>query len=183
MNSNIGFCVWFTGLSASGKSTIADALKIELEKHRDCIQILDGDVVRQGLTNDLGFSKEDRDKNISRVSYVAKLLAENKVGVLCSFISPYQLARQKAKGMIPNFIEVYLDVPLDVCERRDPKGLYRKARIGEITGFTGIDDPYEIPLNPDIELKTNQLSVDQSVKVLENYLFEHNLLKENRRSF
>jgi adenylylsulfate kinase len=171
-----GFTLWLTGLSGAGKTTIALALESELRARGVRVERLDGDTVREGLTRDLGFSKEDRDKNIERVTFVAKLLSRNGVGVIASFISPYREARNKVRSETTNFIEVYVAAPLDVCESRDVKGLYAKARAGVLKAFTGIDDPYEEPENPEITLHTDQETVDQSVARLLGYLEQHNYI-------
>jgi adenylylsulfate kinase len=167
---NQGFTLWLTGLSGAGKTTIA----VELEKRlRDAgarIERLDGDTVREGLTRDLGFSKEDRDKNIERVTFVAKLLSRNGVGVILSFISPYREARDKARQETTNFIEVFVNAPLQTCIDRDVKGMYAKAIAGEIKQFTGISDPYEEPLNPELVVKTNEQTLDESVNQILAYL-------------
>jgi adenylylsulfate kinase len=162
-----GVTVWFTGLSGAGKTTISRAVEKELKSYSYNVEILDGDVVRQNLTKGLGFSKEDRDENIRRVGFVAGLLTRNQVIVLVSAISPYQEIRQEVRERIGNFVEVYVNAPLEVCEQRDVKGLYKKARAGEIKNFTGIDDPYEPPLNPEVECRTDLESLEESVdKVL-----------------
>jgi len=148
-----GCCVWFTGLPCSGKTTVADLVAEELKRRGLRVERLDGDIVRQSLTRDLGFSKEDRDKNIERVTFVAKLLSRNGVAVLVSFVSPYIAARDNARKETTNFVEVFVDCPVEVCERRDVKGMYKKARAGEIKDFTGVDDPYEPPPHPEIVLK------------------------------
>ncbi|MEG5062063.1 adenylyl-sulfate kinase [Microcoleus sp. B3-A4] len=159
-----GFILWFTGLSGSGKTTITKALEPEL-KARGCkVEILDGDVVRTNLSKGLGFSQEDRDTNIRRIGFVAHLLSRNGVAVMTAAISPYRSIRDEIRAMEPNFVEVYITAPLEVCEGRDVKGLYAKARAGEIKGFTGIDDPYEEPLNPEIICYTERESVEESVK-------------------
>lgn len=163
----IGVTVWFTGLSGAGKTTISRSVENELRSYGYKVEVLDGDVVRQNLTKGLGFSKEDRDENIRRVGFVAELLTRNQVAVLVSAISPYQEIREEVRQKIGNFMEVYVNAPLEICEQRDVKGLYRKARAGEIKNFTGIDDPYEPPLNPDVECRTDLESVEESVsKVL-----------------
>ena len=145
-----GFILWFTGLSGSGKTTITKALEPEL-KVRGCkVEILDGDVVRTNLSKGLGFSQEDRNTNIRRIGFVAHLLSRNGVVAMTAAISPYRAIRDEIRAMEPNFVEVYVTAPLEVCEGRDVKGLYAKARAGEIKGFTGIDDPYEEPVNPEI---------------------------------
>ncbi|MEG4226489.1 adenylyl-sulfate kinase [Microcoleus sp. N9_B2] len=159
-----GFILWFTGLSGSGKTTITKALEPEL-KARGCkVEILDGDVVRTNLSKGLGFSQEDRDTNIRRIGFVAHLLSRNGVVAMTAAISPYRAIRDEIRAMEPNFVEVYITAPLEVCEGRDVKGLYAKARAGEIKGFTGIDDPYEEPLNPEIICYTERESVEESVK-------------------
>ena len=159
-----GFILWFTGLSGSGKTTITKALEPEL-KARGCkVEILDGDVVRTNLSKGLGFSQEDRDTNIRRIGFVAHLLSRNGVVAMTAAISPYRAIRDEIREMEPNFVEVYVRAPLEVCEGRDVKGLYAKARAGEIKGFTGIDDPYEEPVNPEIICYTERESVEESVK-------------------
>lgn len=163
-----GVTVWFTGLSGAGKSTISWAVDKKLRESGCQVELLDGDVVRQNLTKDLGFSKEDRDENIRRIGFVAHLLTRNNVIVLVSAISPYREIREEVRQRIGNFVEVYVNAPLVVCEERDVKGLYKKARAGQIPHFTGIDDPYEPPLNPTLECRTDLESLDESVnKVLQ----------------
>ncbi|MGB3265493.1 MAG: adenylyl-sulfate kinase [Microcoleus sp.] len=159
-----GFILWFTGLSGSGKTTISEALEPELKRRGCKVEILDGDVVRTNLSKGLGFSQEDRDTNIRRIGFVAHLLSRNGVAAMTAAISPYKAVRDEIRAMEPNFVEVYVKAPLAVCENRDVKGLYAKARAGEIKGFTGIDDPYEEPLNPEIICYTEQESVGESVK-------------------
>lgn len=165
-----GSVIWFTGLSGAGKTTIA----IELEKqlyHKELItQILDGDLVRAGINNNLGFSNEDRIENIRRIAEVAKLFVNSGIITICCFVSPTEEIRTLARTIIgkDDFIEVFVNTSFDVCEKRDVKGLYAKARKGEIKDFTGIDAPYEVPVNPEIELKTNDLSVEESVKKILN---------------
>ncbi|MGL5060313.1 MAG: adenylyl-sulfate kinase [Microcoleus sp.] len=159
-----GFILWFTGLSGSGKTTISNALEPEL-KARGCkVEILDGDVVRTHLSKGLGFSKEDRDTNIRRIGFVAHLLSRNGVVAIAAAISPYRAIRDEIRAMEPNFVEIYVTAPLATCEARDVKGLYAKARAGEIKGFTGIDDPYEEPLQPEIICDTTSETVAESVK-------------------
>lgn len=178
-----GFVVWFTGLSASGKTTLAKAIEAELlARGLPYIQRLDGDVVRQDLTRDLGFSKEDRDENIRRVTFVAELLSKNGVATTCSFISPYRKARANARARCHNFIEVYTYCPLETLIERDPKGLYAKALAGEITGFTGIDDPYEEPENPDIVVHTGKETVAESTELILHYLEQQGLIPLSRQS-
>lgn len=158
-----GFILWFTGLSGSGKTTISKTLEPEL-KARGCkVEILDGDVVRTNLSKGLGFSKADRDTNILRIGFVANLLSRNGVVAITAAISPYQAIRDEVRALESNFVEVYVKAPLEVCEARDVKGMYAKARRGEIKGFTGIDDPYEEPLNPEIICETDQETVQESV--------------------
>ncbi|MFB2935874.1 adenylyl-sulfate kinase [Aerosakkonemataceae cyanobacterium BLCC-F154] len=158
-----GVTVWFTGLSGAGKTTISKAVEQELRERKYLVEVLDGDIVRQNLTKGLGFSKEDRDENIRRIGFVAHLLTRNGVIVLVSAISPYQEIRQEVKSKIGDFIEVFVNAPLEVCEQRDVKGLYKKARSGEIKHFTGIDDPYEIPSDPDVECCTDLETETESV--------------------
>ncbi len=158
-----GVTVWLTGLSGAGKSTITDALEIEL-RNRGCkLEVLDGDIVRTNLTKGLGFSKEDRDTNIRRIGFVSHLLTRNGVIVLVSAISPYRSIREEVRASIGDFMEVYVSAPLEVCESRDVKGLYKRARSGEIKQFTGIDDPYEAPTNPEVNCETHKETLEESV--------------------
>lgn len=162
-----GLTVWFTGLSGAGKTTICQAVEKKLRTMQLKVEVLDGDVVRQNLTKGLGFSKEERDENIRRIGFVAHLLTRNDVIVLVSAISPYRNTREQVRQHIGDFIEVYVNAPLEVCEQRDVKGLYEKVRAGEIKHFTGIDDPYESPLCPEVECRTDQENIIESVtKVL-----------------
>ncbi|NWF70392.1 MAG: adenylyl-sulfate kinase [Chloroflexi bacterium] len=165
-----GFTLWLTGLSGAGKTTIAMQVEQTLRAQGMRIERLDGDTVRQGLTRDLGFSKEDRDKNIERVTFVAKLLSRNQVGVVAAFISPYRQARANVRAETTNFIEVYVNAPLDVCMTRDVKGMYKKALAGEIKNFTGVDDPYEAPENPELTLYTDRESIEESTAKVLDYL-------------
>jgi len=158
----VGFTLWFTGLPCSGKSTVADRVAELLKERRPYVERLDGDIVRKDLTRDLGFSKADRDENIRRVTFVAKLLSRNGVAVLVSFISPYRELRDRARRETTNFVEVYCRCPLEVCASRDIKGMYRKALRGEIKEFTGVSDPYEEPLAPELVLDTDRESVEES---------------------
>lgn len=176
MAEHKGFTLWFTGLSGAGKTTVAVALAKELQAHGMKVERLDGDVVRQGLTRDLGFSKEDRDKNIERVTFVAKLLSRNGVAVLAAFISPYRATRDMVRRETTNFIEVFVNAPLEVCVQRDVKGMYAKAFAGEIKDFTGVSDPYEEPLNPEITLNTHLETLEESVAKCLAYLQEHGYL-------
>lgn len=162
-----GVTLWLTGLSGGGKTTISQFLKKELQLQGYQVAVLDGDLVRQNLTKGLGFSKEDRDENVRRIGFVADLLTQHGVVVIVSAISPYRDVREEVRQRIGNFIEVYVNAPLEVCEQRDVKGLYKKVRAGEISHFTGINDPYEPPLCPDVECRTDRESVAQSAhKVL-----------------
>lgn len=158
-----GVTVWMTGLSGAGKSTITQALAQRLRDRSYKLEVLDGDIVRTNLTKGLGFSKEDRDTNIRRIGFVSHLLTRNGVIVLVSAISPYRAVRDEVRSQIGDFVEVYVSAPLDVCESRDVKGLYKRARAGEIKQFTGIDDPYEPPLTPEVNCETHTETVEQSV--------------------
>lgn len=174
MNKNKkGFVLWFTGLSGAGKSTIADGVFEVLKTNGIKIERLDGDVVRENLTKSLGFTKEDRDENIRRIGFVANLLSRNDVGVIASFISPYQKQREELQRNVNNYIEIYVNAPLDVCEERDPKGLYKKARKGEIKNFTGISDPYDEPQNPALELRTDRATPEECIQQAILYLEEN----------
>jgi bifunctional enzyme CysN/CysC len=168
--SGHGLVVWLTGLSSAGKSTLGEDLfdRLRVAGHR--VEMLDGDIVRQRLSKDLGFSKEDRDENIRRVGFVAELLAKNGVIVIVSAISPYRAVRDEVRTRIPGFFEVYVNAPIEVCEHRDVKGLYRKARAGQLRGFTGIDDPYEPPPHPEIECRTDLETVEESVQKILAYV-------------
>lgn len=174
------YVVWFTGLSGAGKSTLANALDQALYERGFHTFLLDGDNLRQGLNRDLGFSEADRTENIRRVGEVTKLFTEAGVIVLAAFISPFQSDRAFIKDCIgaDNVIEVYLDTPLAVCEQRDPKGLYQKAREGKIHGFTGIDSPYNVPENAEIVINTDLVSVHLSVKIILEYLVLFGILNE-----
>lgn len=173
-----GFVLWMTGLSGAGKTTIALILVEELKRLGMKIERLDGDVVRQSLTRDLGFSKEDRDKNIERVAFVAKLLSRNGVGCVCSFISPYQEVRDQVRAETTNFIEVFVDAPLDVVKERDVKGLYEKAIAGEIPNFTGISDPFEAPVAPEIHVRTDLQTAHESAQLILDYLHERGFVPQ-----
>jgi adenylyl-sulfate kinase len=165
-----GAVVWLTGLSGAGKSTIAQALERELFHRAMHTYVLDGDNVRHGLNSNLGFSPDDRVENIRRVSEVAKLMADAGTVVITAFISPYRMDRRRAREIAlegnAEFIEVFVDAPLEVCETRDPKNLYKKARAGEIRDFTGIDAPYEAPEDPEIVVRTDEQTVDESVAII-----------------
>ncbi|MBN1202831.1 MAG: bifunctional sulfate adenylyltransferase/adenylylsulfate kinase [Anaerolineae bacterium] len=174
-----GACIWFTGLSGSGKSTTADVLTTLLLEHGRQVTVLDGDVVRTHLSKGLGFSKEDRDINIRRIGFVASEIARHGGMVICAAISPYRATRSDVRNMVgsDHFVEVFVDTPLGVCEDRDTKGLYAKARRGEIKGFTGIDDPYEPPLNPEITLSTVEQTPEENANIILNYLIEQGFVK------
>lgn len=167
-----GVTIWFTGLSGAGKTTISTAVSEKLQSLGYNLEILDGDIVRQNLTKGLGFSKEDRDENIRRIGFVAHLLTRNNVIVIVSAISPYRQIREEVRQKIGDFIEVFVNAPLEVCEARDVKGLYKKARAGEIKGFTGIDDPYEPPANPEVVCRTDLEDLSESVDKVMNKLEE-----------
>lgn len=158
-----GFTLWLTGLSGAGKSTLTEALVAKLEERGRTLTILDGDEIRTHLSKGLSFSREDRDVNVLRVAYVAQQVVRHGGVAIAAVISPYAQTRAQAREMIGDFIEVFVDAPLPVVESRDVKGLYRKARAGEIKGFTGIDDPYEAPESPDVHLRTDQMSVAECV--------------------
>jgi adenylylsulfate kinase len=175
-----GFTLWFTGLSGAGKTTISQQVESKLREQGYKVEVLDGDIVRTNLTKGLGFSKEDRDENIRRIGFVSHLLTRNGVIVIVSAISPYKAIRQEVRERIGNFIEVYVNAPLNVCEDRDVKGLYKRARSGEIKGFTGIDDPYEPPVNPEIECRTDLEDLDESVNKVFKRLQELNYLPTNK---
>ncbi len=171
-NQHSGCVVWLTGLSAAGKSTIATELERELFSQNQHAYVLDGDNMRHGLCSDLGFSPEDRKENIRRIGEVAKLFAEAGFVCITAFISPYRSDRDLARRIVPEgkFIEVYLNVSIEVCEQRDPKGLYAKARAGQIKDFTGISAPYEPPLKPELELRTDKTQLADCVAAILNRL-------------
>lgn len=176
-----GVTVWFTGLSGAGKSTICQRVEQLLRDRGVKVEVLDGDIVRENLTKGLGFSKADRDENIRRIGFVSNLLTRNGVVVLVAAISPYREIRDEVRGRIGDFIEVYVNAPLAVCESRDVKGLYKRARAGEIKQFTGIDDPYEPPLRPEIECRTDLETVEESAANVVALLGAHNLIPTNGR--
>lgn len=166
--ANTGVTVWFTGLCGSGKTTLSRALAQHLTARGYDVEVLDADVMRQHVCKGLGYSKADRDENIRRIGFVAGLLTRHGVIVLVAAISPYREIRDEVRRNIGSFLEVYVNAPLEVCEQRDQKGLYRKARAGEIRGFTGLDDPYEPPLKPEVECRTHLESVEECLnKILE----------------
>jgi adenylylsulfate kinase len=174
-----GFTVWFTGLSGSGKSTIAELVAEELESRGVRWELLDGDVIRTNLSKGLGFSKEDRDTNILRIGWVAERLTYHGAAVLVSAISPYREARDKVRSQIDAFVEVYVSCPVEVCAQRDVKGLYERAFRGEITGFTGVDDPYEPPQNPEVVVETDRLTAEECRDMIVATLEELGYLPES----
>lgn len=176
MQQHQGVTVWFTGLSGAGKTTITKAFEEALRASHCKVEILDGDIIRENLTKGLGFSREDRDENIRRIAFVASLLTRNGVIVLVSAISPYRSTRDAARQTIGNFVEVFVNAPLAVCEERDVKGLYKKARSGEIKQFTGISDPYEAPEHPEVECRTDLETLDESVAKVMDYLMAQGYL-------
>ncbi len=159
-----GFTLWFTGLSGAGKTTIAEIVERELRRRFGRIEVLDGDIVRTNLSKGLGFSREDRNINVLRIGFVAHLLTRHGVGVIVSAISPYKEARDQVRRRIGDFIEVYVDCPVEVCAERDVKGLYKKAYAGEIKEFTGVSDPYEPPASPELTLRTNEEEPQESAR-------------------
>jgi sulfate adenylyltransferase len=173
-----GFCVWFTGLSAAGKSTTAEILTVLLQEYGKQVTLLDGDVVRNNLSRGLGFSKEDRDANIRRIGFVAAEIVKHQGTVVCAAVSPYRATRNDVRSLIgaERFVEVFVNTPIEECERRDVKGMYRKARLGELKNFTGIDDPYEQPLSPELELDTLTHSAEENAHLIIAYLKEHAFL-------
>ncbi len=162
MSSDKGFTLWFTGLSGAGKSTISEIVYQRLKDAGRRVELLDGDVVRTNLSKGLGFSREDRDTNIRRIGWVCELLSRNGVIAITAAISPYRATRDEIRSRIPNFIEVHVDCPLEVVASRDVKGLYRKAMAGEIPQFTGVSDPYEPPLNPEVRVDSSSETPEQS---------------------
>ncbi len=166
-----GIVLWFTGLSGSGKSTIANAVQKKLYDIGKLTYLLDGDNLRHGLNGDLGFSDSDRNENIRRVGEVAKLFVDSGIITLCTFVSPFEKDRQKVRELLgKDFIEVFIDCPLNICESRDPKDLYKKAREQGIKNFTGIHSPYEIPTNPEIVLKTGEKNIEECTEIILTYL-------------
>lgn len=173
-----GAVLWFTGLSGSGKSTIGHRVERMLVQRGVFAYVLDGDNVRHGLNNDLGFSPEDREENIRRIGEVARLFADAGALVISAFISPYRRDRDRVRALMRpgEFVEVFVDTPLEVCEARDPKGLYKKARAGKISNFTGLDAPYEVPRNPEVHLRTENLTIDQAAGRVISYLEDQSIL-------
>ena len=179
MRGHKGMVIWFTGLSGSGKSTLANAVNEVLHLDGFSTYVLDGDNIRHGLCKDLGFSDEDREENIRRIGEVANLFMNAGIITITAFVSPFISDRNKVRKIIgsKDFIEVYCSADIDICESRDTKGLYKKARLGEIKEFTGISSPYEAPVNPEIVVDTGSLGLNDSVKKVINYLREQNLLE------
>jgi adenylyl-sulfate kinase len=177
-----GFCLWFTGLPCSGKTTVADQVADKLKAMGLKVERLDGDIVRKGLTRDLGFSKEDRDTNILRVGFVANLMSRNGLAACCACISPYKhirdTVRKQVEGDGGRFIEIFMDTPIEECMKRDVKGLYKKALAGEIKQFTGVDDPYEAPEHPEIRLKTCEATPEESTQQVLAYLEREGLISK-----
>ena len=174
MSEHKGFTLWMTGLSGSGKSTITEVLIDEFEERGLPLEVLDGDVVRENLSKGLGFSKEDRDTNIQRIGFVADLLSRNGVPVITAAISPYRAIRAEARQMMDDrFIEIYVKASVEACEERDVKGLYAKARSGEIKEFTGVSDPYEEPVDPEITVETETQTPEESAQQIVSYLEKH----------
>jgi adenylylsulfate kinase len=172
MNEERGFTLWFTGLSGAGKTTISELVERELRNRERPVEVLDGDIVRTNLSKGLSFSRDDRNINVLRIGFVANLLTRNGIGVVVSAISPYKEARDQVRRRIVDFVEVFVDAPLEVCAERDVKGLYKKAFAGEIEGFTGVSDPYEPPNAPDLVLKTDEEMPEESArKVIEKLEF------------
>ena len=173
-----GAVIWLTGLSASGKSTVAREVELALVENGKNASVLDGDNIRHGLNANLGFSPDDRKENIRRIGEVSKLFCEANVIVLTAFISPYRADRDLARKLIPEgqFFEVYCDIPIEICEERDPKGLYKKARAGQIPEFTGISAPYEAPSKPELTLKTGTENLEESTRRVLNLLVERGIL-------
>lgn len=176
MNNKNGLTLWLTGYSGSGKTSISYGISEKLAEMNIPFEILDGDLIRESLSKGLGYSKEDRCENIKRIGFVAELLSRNGILVIVSAISPFKSARQKVREKIKNFIEIYVNCSLEECESRDPKGLYKKARAGLLSNFTGYDSPYEAPENPEIVCYTEKENLEDSVNKIMTYLQEYNLL-------
>ena len=172
--------LWFTGLSGSGKSTIANAVEEKLYNNKNFTYLLDGDNIRHGLNKDLGFSEEDRVENIRRIGEVAKLFVDAGLIVLTAFISPFRKDRDFVRSLVEGgeFIEIFVDTPIEECEKRDPKGLYKKARNGEIKNFTGIDSPYEPPVNPEIHIKTTEINPKEAADIIIKYIKEKGYIND-----
>jgi adenylylsulfate kinase len=171
-----GFTLWFTGLSGAGKSTLSEIVTARLREQGRRVELLDGDVVRTNLSQGLSFSKEDRDINVGRIGFVCELLSRNGVVAVVAAISPYREAREELRGKIPNFVEIFVDCPIEVLAARDVKGLYKRALAGEIRQFTGISDPYEPPVNPDLLVRSDLEAVEESVERIWSLLKSRDLL-------
>jgi adenylylsulfate kinase len=183
MENGRGFTLWFTGLSGAGKTTIAEIVEKDLRDKHVRIEVLDGDIVRTNLSKGLGFSREDRDTNVLRIGFVADLLTRNGVGVIVSAISPFKEVRDQVRRNIgDDFIEIFVDAPLEVCAERDVKGLYKKAFSGEIPQFTGVSDPYEAPAAPELHIKTNEESPQESAARVVRHLEEQGYLAPARET-
>lgn len=178
MKRDPGFCVWFTGLPGSGKTTTANLLRDTVVRCGRTVTLLDGDLVRTHLSRGLGFSREDRDTNVRRIAFVASEIIRHRGAVICAAVSPYEETRMECRDMVGReaFILTYINTPLEVCEQRDPKGMYARARRGEIKGFTGVDDPYEVPLRPEIILSTVGRRVEENVWTIMDFLAENGFL-------
>ncbi len=178
MKKHQGYTIWFTGLPCCGKTTIADQVAVLLRKKGYLVEQLDGDIIRQNFSSDLSFSKKDRDENIKRATFLAKMLSRNNVAVLASFVSPYRKQRRRARKEIKNFVEVYVRCPVKICMKRDVKGMYKKALEGKIQHFTGVDDPYEEPEHPELIVDTDIESVEESVEKVMKKIQELGYLEE-----
>jgi len=178
MKKHQGFTIWFTGLPCCGKTTIANQVAVILKKRDYLVEQLDGDLIRQSFSSDLSFSKRDREENIRRATFLAKMLSRNNVVVLASFVSPYRKQRRRTRKEIKNFVEVYVRCPVKICMKRDVKGMYKKALEGKIQHFTGIDDPYEEPEHPELIVDTDIESVEESVGKVLQKIQELGYLKE-----
>ena len=170
MDKQKGLVIWFTGLPCSGKTTLSKEIEKYFQEKKLPIQRLDGDVVRETISKDLGFSEEDRNKNIERMSYLAQMLADNGVNVVSAFVSPYREMRDFAREICPNFIEVYVKCSIEKCKERDVKGMYAKAEKGEIKDFTGVQDPFENPCNPEIIIDTENKTIEENVQEIISYI-------------
>jgi adenylylsulfate kinase len=169
IDKNKGLVIWLTGLPCSGKTTISKELEKYFRKKRLPVQILDGDIIRKSICDDLGFSKNDRDENIRRVAYLTKILAKNKINVIVAFVSPYRKMRDFARKICPNFIEVYVKCSIKECMRRDTKGMYKKALAGKIKDFTGVQGPYEEPKKPEVVINTEKYAVQKNIAKIIKY--------------
>ncbi|MCU0851078.1 MAG: adenylyl-sulfate kinase [Candidatus Thermoplasmatota archaeon] len=178
MKKHQGYTIWFTGLPCCGKTTIANQVAVLLKKKGYLVEQLDGDIIRQNFSSDLSFSKKDRDENIKRATFLAKMLSRNNVVVLASFVSPYRKQRRKARKEIKNFVEVFVRCPVKICMKRDVKGMYKKALEGKIQHFTGVDDPYEEPEQPELIVDTDIESVEESVRKVIKRIQELGYLEE-----